>query len=244
MPWGLFATLAISQVCLFFAPAALFALIGKWQWGATFKLRPASIGSMTSAFLLGLGLVPIVALLSRLQGLFWPGDAATEKFMSDLFVPVLQSHPFITPLIVGGLAGIFEELLFRGPIQTALMRKNHPWIAIVITALLFAAAHLDLHGLGLRAVLGVVLGWVVWRTGSIFPAMVIHGVYDAGTVAINSWEVHHAAADAVGPILDGWGALRLAIGIVLTIVGMWMFLRQKGPAVEAEGRGFEPILAH
>lgn len=244
MPWGLFATLAISQVCLFFAPAALFALIGKWQWRATFKLRPPGMMAMAGGALLGLGLVPIVALLSQLQRKVWAGDPVADKFMSDLLVPVLQSHPFIAPLIVGALAGIFEELLFRGPIQTALMKKNNPWIAITITALLFAAAHLDLHGMGLRAVLGVVLGWVVWRTGSIFPAMVIHGVYDAGTVAINAWEVHHATGDSIPPMLDGWGALRLVIGILFAAAGFWLFLRQKRPAVETVERGFEPIMAH
>jgi membrane protease YdiL (CAAX protease family) len=242
MPWGLFATLAISQIFLFFVPAALFALIGKWQWRATFKLRAPGAAALAGGFLLGLGLVPIVQLLSRLQRLVWPPDSATEKFINDLFVPVLQAHPFITPVIVGVLAGIFEELLFRGPIQTALMRKNNPWVAVIITALLFAAAHLDLHGMALRAALGIILGWVVWRTGSIFPAMIIHAVYDTGTTALGAWDVHHLAADDIGPILNGWGALRLALGIAMTACRLLIFLRQRPVDMASPERGFEPIL--
>jgi len=242
MQWGLFATLAISQIFLFFGPAALFALVGKWQWRATFKLRAPGGAALLGGFLLGLGLVPVVQLLSLLQRKVWAPDAATEKFMNDLFVPVLAAHPFITPVIVGVLAGIFEELLFRGPIQTALMRKNNPWFAIIVTALLFAAAHLDLHGMGIRAALGILLGWVVWRTGSIFPAMMIHAFYDMGSTAMSAWEVHHQGPDEIVPIMTGWGALRLVIGIGLAVLGLMIFLRQRPPVVETSERGFEPIL--
>ena len=157
----------------------------------------------------------------------------------------MQTHPFITPLVIGALAGVFEELLFRGPIQTALSRKNSPWVAIIIGAVLFAAAHLDLHGMGLRAVMGIVLGWTVWRTGSIFPAMLIHGLYDAGTLGLSSWEVHHDAVEGAGPILDGWIALRLAIGLLLAACGWWLIWslkRAPEPAVVVE-RGFEPVMA-
>jgi sodium transport system permease protein len=245
LQWGLVATLAISQVFLFFAPAALFALIGKWQWRATFKLYPTTAPAVTGGILLGLALVPVVQLLVSVQRLFWKGDTQMEKFMSDLFVPVLQAHPFIAPLLVGALAGIFEELLFRGPIQTALMRKNAPWFAIIVTAVLFAAAHLDLHGLAFRAALGVILGWVVWRTGSIIPAMLIHGFYDAGGVALSAWEVHHQASDAVAPFMDGWGAVRLVLGLLLAGVGWWLFYSRTVPVEPAAAleRRFDPIMS-
>src|SRR5205823_130992 len=134
MKWGLFVTLAVSQVALFFGPAALFALLGKWKWRETFKLFPPSLRAVAGGVWLGVGLVPVVGLLNSLQRLVWPADSEMEKYMNDLIVPVLQSHPFITPIFVGAFAGVFEELLFRGPIQTALMRKSRPWVAITVTA--------------------------------------------------------------------------------------------------------------
>jgi len=128
--------------------------------------------------------------------------------------------------------------LFRGPIQTALMRKSRPWVAIAIGAVIFAAAHLDLHGLALRAALGVALGWVVWRSGSIFPAMVLHGLYDAGTVGLAAWEVHHLGAEGAGPILNGAGVVRLIIGALLSLVGVWLIRQLRS---REELRGFEVI---
>ena len=41
------------------------------------------------------------------------------------------------------------------------MRRMPPWAAIVIAAFLFGAVHLDLHGLPIRTLLGILLGWLV-----------------------------------------------------------------------------------
>jgi sodium transport system permease protein len=243
MNMGLYGMLAITQVALVFAPAALFALLGKWRWRETFKLNWPSVPAMLGGICLGLGLVPVVGLLDRLQRLFWPADTATEQMMNDLFVPALRAHPIFTAIFVGALAGVFEELLFRGPIQTALMRKSRPWVAIAIGAVIFAAAHLDLHGLALRAALGVALGWVVWRSGSIFPAMLLHGLYDAGAVGLGAWEVHHLGAEGAGPILDGAGVVRLVIGVVLSVVGVWLIRRLRVRSSDDPRRGFDVIPA-
>jgi len=45
---------------------------------------------------------------------------------------------------------VCEEFLFRGPIMTGMRRRLPMWPAIIVTALLFAAAHLDLYGLPIR----------------------------------------------------------------------------------------------
>jgi hypothetical protein len=137
------------------------------------------------------------------------------------------------------MAGIFEELLYRGPIQTALMRKGRPWTAIIIAAVLFAAAHLDLHGLTIRAALGVVLGWVVWRTGSIFPAMLVHGLYDAGTLGLAWWVVRkHGVEGGDTPMFDAATVSILAGGVVLSLAGWWLIRLSKPPEPETPAYGF------
>lgn len=240
MKWGLFAMLATTQVLLVFAPAALFAWLGKWQWRETFKLGAARAEGWGGAVLLGVGLVPVVGLLSAFQNRWWPQNPDAAKVVHDLIVPVLTSHPILTPIFVGLFAGVFEELLFRGPIQTALMRRCTPWFAIVVTAIIFAAAHLDLHGLALRAVLGVVLGWVVWRTGSIYPGMIVHGLYDAGVLGFAAWHVVHKTEP---PLFDGWTALRATIGIGMIVVAVWLIqrCRKSGAGHPAEGFPVLPV---
>ena len=81
-------------------------------------------------------------------------------------------------MVIGILAPVTEEIVFRGAILRGLLKilGRHHWIAIVITSLLFAVTHMNLAQ-GIHAfIMGMLLGWVYWRTSSIVPGMVIHWV--------------------------------------------------------------------
>jgi membrane protease YdiL (CAAX protease family)/ABC-type Na+ efflux pump permease subunit len=242
MQFGLIPTLIITQVFLIFGPAVILAWLGNWNWIDTFKLREPRAKAVLGAVLLGIGLGPVTALFSYLQQKAWPAPPETQRFLEQLFVPALQKHPFLIPAIVGVFAGVFEELLFRGPIQTALIRKSKPANAIVITAFLFAAAHLDLHGLPLRTVLGVVLGWIVYRSGSIIPAILTHTLYDTTQLAVLAWQIHHdpKSAAASDNTLDPTFWLRFAIGLAWTAVGLYLIHRTARPK-STPTHGFEVV---
>jgi len=81
-------------------------------------------------------------------------------------------------LVVGGiLAPIAEEIGFRGILMGGLLRMRcKPWVAIIISALVFAYFHgtyLQLLG---TTVFGIITGWLYWRTKSLIPGMIIHMV--------------------------------------------------------------------
>jgi hypothetical protein len=134
--------------------------------------------------------------------------------IGKMFEPTLTMHPWLAPIVVGLLAGVCEELLFRGPIQAALIRRMPVWVALAIGGLLFAAAHMDLPGLPARMGLGIVLGWIVWRTGAIWPAMLMHAVYDGTQLA---WMAHVPSSASSEPGIElKW----LAVGAVLTVLGI------------------------
>ena len=142
-----------------------------------------------------------------------------------MLVPPLEHWPILMPLLIGLMAGVCEETLFRGPIQTGLLRRMPKWTAIVITALLFAAAHLDLWGMPIRAFLGVVLGWMVFRTGSVFPAMLMHAAFDATQLLVMSRSIQSSGKpDAVE--MHAW---MLAAGAGLVIMGYLLLLRSRRP---------------
>lgn len=80
-------------------------------------------------------------------------------------------------IVVGLLAPLAEEVVFRGAVLRALLRWNRgPWVAIVISALLFSAAHLNPAQLPHTFLVGLLLGWLYYRTDSIIPGMVYHWV--------------------------------------------------------------------
>ena len=78
---------------------------------------------------------------------------------------------------VGLLAPLCEELVFRGAILRALLRWTpRHWVAITISALLFALIHANPAQMPHAFLIGLLLGWLYYRTDSIVPGMVYHWV--------------------------------------------------------------------
>ncbi len=78
-------------------------------------------------------------------------------------------------LTIGLLAPLAEEIVFRGAaLRSLLASRLSPLTAIVISALLFAVAHLNPAQMPHAFLVGLLLGWMYWRTGSILPGMAYH----------------------------------------------------------------------
>jgi membrane protease YdiL (CAAX protease family) len=83
------------------------------------------------------------------------------------------------------LAGVGEELFFRGVLQRLLIRMTKsPWAGIVVTAFLFSAFHLQFFGFFPRFVLGILLGVMYWYSGSLWVSILAHFFYDALIITI------------------------------------------------------------
>lgn len=99
-------------------------------------------------------------------------------------------------LAVGVLAPIAEEMVFRGAILRRLLASMAPrmsWVAVVMTAALFGVVHGNMAQ-GLNAfVLGLLLGWMYLRTGSIVPGIVFH--LTNNTISFFSYRLFPSAAD-------------------------------------------------
>jgi membrane protease YdiL (CAAX protease family) len=79
--------------------------------------------------------------------------------------------------IVGLLAPLSEELVFRGGILRELLKwKENPWIGIVISAMLFSLVHMNPVQMPHAFLIGILLGWLYYRTDSIIPGVVWHWV--------------------------------------------------------------------
>ena len=78
---------------------------------------------------------------------------------------------------VGLLAPVCEELVFRGAILRALLHWTpRHWVAIAISALLFALIHANPAQMPHAFVIGLLLGWLYYRTDSIVPGIVYHWI--------------------------------------------------------------------
>lgn len=118
----------------------------------------------------------------------------------DLKAGLVTQHPILTlltspnqPLFWRAVliltaviaAPLGEEVLFRGILQSTIRRYTHkPWIAILTTSLLFAAAHCeaDIKSLPALFALSIALGYNYERTGRLFAPIVIHILFNAANI--------------------------------------------------------------
>lgn len=105
--------------------------------------------------------------------------------------PISTYATLVVSVIV---APICEEMFFRGFVFMGLLRVMPVWGAILLSAFLFATAHVDLGSFAVLFIIGIALAFVRWRTRSLWPSVLLHLLNNAiGTVLILlvMWGVTH-----------------------------------------------------
>ena len=96
----------------------------------------------------------------------------------------------VSVILVGLLAAIGEELFFRGILQRIMIQIfRSPWIGIVVTAAIFSAIHGQFLGFIPRMILGIILGFLYWYSGSLLPAMAGHFVFNTLQILLVYYKV-------------------------------------------------------
>ena len=137
---------------------------------ACLRPRAPRMGSVVGAGLIGLGSWAIAMQI----GLHQPIDEQMKEQME-----LLGKHLGVLPLpallvILAVVPALAEEFFFRGVVQGAVERSTSPLRAILLSSLAFALFHFSIDKLLVTFLMGVVLGWVCWRSGSIWPGVLLH----------------------------------------------------------------------
>jgi hypothetical protein len=97
------------------------------------------------------------------------------NFAEEAFDQILKDR--LGYFVVGLMAPLAEELVFRGAVLRALLRwKSNPWVGITISAVFFALIHMNPAQMPHAFLIGLLLGWMYYRTDSIVPGVVYHWV--------------------------------------------------------------------
>ncbi len=110
-----------------------------------------------------------VLLLPEPTGIFKDLFDQLENAMKTLFSDKISGY-----IMIAVAAPILEEILFRGVILRALLKKYSPWKAILISALVFGVFHMNPWQFLYATVLGLYLGYIYWKTRSLFYPILIH----------------------------------------------------------------------
>lgn len=128
------------------------------------------------------GTLAWVALLS--VGLILPAEWVYERLQitmpesTEAMFEGIMREP-LGYMAIGIFAPVVEEIVFRGAILRILLglfSRSWHWVAIIFSALIFGAIHLNLAQ-GLHAfVIGLLLGWMYYRTSSVVPGILLHWI--------------------------------------------------------------------
>jgi membrane protease YdiL (CAAX protease family) len=139
----------------------------------------------------------------------------TEAFLSDISIRGL----IINIVMIGILASIGEELLFRG----ILVRLLNEWfrnahLAVVISAILFSALHLQFYGFLPRMVLGILLGYLFIWTGNLWIPVLTHFLNNMLSVIVSYFYNKGSIATDVDSFGGNSNPLVIVLSVIIVIV--------------------------
>lgn len=133
---------------------------------------------------------------------------------------------FIAIFIIAFFPALFEEMFFRGAVQSTLHRWwRLPWAAILVTSVLFSLIHFSIYLFLSRALLGVALGWIFYKSRNVWIGILIHFVNN--TFALTQVFYLKKTGGKLDPSkletdMPWWG---IAIALVILIVASVLFQR-------------------
>lgn len=184
------------MVTLLISASVILYLVRQW-WPSLWTLAAPPGFGFTSSRQPGIYVVAIAlgALMPFVGGMLTQWLAHGHEVSQDIKqlganIPLMLRLPLA--LLVVSIGPLVEELLFRGVLLSSISRHLGNGWAVAVTALVFACVHLpDLsflwYALPNLALLGLILGWLRVQSGSIWPAVIAHGMNNL--LAVVSWFV-------------------------------------------------------
>jgi len=228
----------------FFGTSGLF-LIGPGVYAYLAFRDPArelGLGTPTTLISLGLAVAGTLCFSPLIDQLVQGSQALIDAGLSPVWVDRLRSmmetseqtigaliasHHWTerveTLIVVACLPAMAEELLFRGVLQTELLRTGlKPIYALISVALLFALVHAQPYHILPLFVFGLFLGWMRWKSGNLWHSIAVHFANNA-LVLWGMW-----SSESPAPVEPEWRASDLGIALLWATLGsilLWGFVR-------------------
>lgn len=218
---GVFGT----QMILLLVPLAI-VLYTKKDLCLTYGLHKAGARSFLGGFFIALGMFPINIVVSYLVIALFPESAEN---VTTTFSYLMDGNVLAVFFVIAVTPAICEEMLFRGIIFNSMKKRYRLPVAVGIVAALFGFYHMSLVKFIPTGLLGLVLCYVTYKAGSIYPAMLMHFVNNALSVVISCYS---DKLETVLPVfyqerlLFSDGLVLAGVGLVLLGVG-GLLLRKK-----------------
>jgi len=159
----------------------LSAVILAWLFSISLRDQIAPMGApLAVAVARGLiATIPMLVVFSWLVTSKLPMLRQLREQVEWLVREMFPDGSVMQFAMVAALAGVGEELLFRGALQTKLIQWTTPVAGLLLTSLLFGLAHaLSKLYFAFAIVVGAFLGWLALEYHDLVAPMIAHGLYD------------------------------------------------------------------
>ncbi|KAA5544286.1 CPBP family intramembrane metalloprotease [Roseiconus nitratireducens] len=216
------AKLVMMPQTLIVFPALIMAVMLTTSTRQSLRIRMPHWTTFPMGVLLAITLHPSYMMLSKFINHLYPVSEQAAEAMRPFAEQIAAAPWSAVLLLMALLPAVCEELAFRGFIFGGLVRENGKLRAVVLTALMFGISHGVLQQSIAASMMGLILGWITLKTGSVLPGILIHFTNNAlsvslGRIAESNW---HAASlflqeTEMGPVYQPFWTL-IGMGVAAT----------------------------
>lgn len=194
LTWEVLAKRAVvTQIGLILTPALLMSIFLTRSLRQSLRLHRVPVVHLFAALMLAVALHPTYTLLGEAISSALPIGPETQVVLESVSGLINSQPLWAVVLILAVLPALCEEITYRGFIFGGLLRNGGAMRAVILSSLFFGLAHSFLQQSIAASLMGLLLGIVAWRTGSILCTMLVHVTNNAMSVSL-SWLAHRQAA--------------------------------------------------
>ncbi|MFH1121255.1 MAG: CPBP family intramembrane glutamic endopeptidase [Bacteroidota bacterium] len=243
-------TQMLNQMGFFLLPPVLYALLCEQNPFSFLGLNKPRFIHIIAALLILLAAGPFTGYLtewnerlilpsqlSRLSEWMRSSEETASKLTNRLLDEPGTSSLITNIIMIGLLPALGEELLFRSALiglSRKIFRGIH--LPVIISALLFSALHLQFFGFLPRFMLGLLFGYLLVWSGSVWIPIVAHFVNNTSVVIASflfNKGISSIPADEMGTVSSGPGVILSATAIL--IIMFWVYYTRKKTPVMSDG---------
>ena len=172
---GLYGTL-LNEILLLVLAVALTAVV-RGDFKQVFPIHKPKLSAVFGTVLLWIGSFLAIMIITMIIAYFFPEEVIG---VSQGLGMEFASLTFIISFVIVSISpAICEEAVFRGVVMHSFDNGKNKWIAIVVTGLIFGAFHGNIWRFVPTALLGIMLGYIVYETDNMIYGALFHAINNA-----------------------------------------------------------------
>ncbi len=231
-----FLGVLVQQLLILLLPVC-YGWYVKTDFKKLFSLKAPGLKGVLASLCFLAGGFCLNLVLSSVLSMFLKDSSESLQAQFDF---LLQAPFWAIVVVMAVLPAIGEELMFRGFVFGTMKGKTSPVMAVLMTGFIFGCYHFSLVKLIPTAFLGCLLAVLVYRTGSIFPAMLMHFANNFISLFVSKYQEQLSETYPALMNLDfGGGQVMVFAGMILAggifLWLGWRISRKKESSLINEG---------